>query len=148
MSGERSKLPVGVRRKGGGSFQEFHEIYIDDLKGVAADGGYMNKYMVVNIAAKRARQLNERDLPTGELARKAKKPTTQALLELVEGRLEFEAVEQEAALPEDESYLLDESPDDEVEVLMAELPTGGAEEDAAAPVKMRDDGEFVDEYEE
>lgn len=49
-----------------------------------------NKYLAVNVAARRARELNEIELPVSEHAKVAKKPITQALLELIDGRLQYE----------------------------------------------------------
>ena len=69
------------------------EIYVEDV--IAR---IPNKYLAVNVAAQRARVLNERDLPVGEAAKQAKKPTTQALLELIDGRLMYEVESQQ---PED-----------------------------------------------
>jgi DNA-directed RNA polymerase omega subunit len=64
-----------------------YEILIEDLEPLVP-----NKYLAVNVAARRARELNDRELPVGELAKTARKPTTQALLELVEGLLAYEHI--------------------------------------------------------
>jgi DNA-directed RNA polymerase omega subunit len=69
------------------------EIYVEDITAIIP-----NKYLAVNVAAQRARVLNDRDLPVGESAKQAKKPTTQALLELIDGRLMYEVESQQ---PED-----------------------------------------------
>jgi DNA-directed RNA polymerase omega subunit len=70
-------------RARGGRYEP--EIYVEDITAIIP-----NKYLAVNVAAQRARVLNDRDLPVGEAAKQAKKPTTQALLELIDGRLTYE----------------------------------------------------------
>ena len=65
------------------------EIYVEDII-----TNIPNKYLAVNVAAQRARVLNDRDLPVGDAAKQAKKPTTQALLELIDGRLTYEVQSQ------------------------------------------------------
>ena len=98
------------------------EIYIEDtLERVA------NKYLAVNIAARRARQLNELELPVGIKARSAKKPTTQALLELIEGNLKYELVDltpPEVAVDDD----VDET-DEDVAALFEELEDSDTDAD-------------------
>ena len=65
-----------------------------------------NKYLAVNVAAKRARDINANGLPlapssTGD---KKKKPVAIATQELVEGKLHFE--EREAKVPDSKTPLI------------------------------------------
>lgn len=145
MSENTPKVVKAPRRLGSGS--KPREIYIDDLKDPNQEsGGYINKYLVVNIAAQRARELNDRDLPIGEIARSAKKPTTQALLELMDGRLKYERVEAHAALAEDD-LIFDDAPDEEVAALFEEYENLNVDEDEEeddSPFPISDDGEYED----
>ena len=112
--------PVRTRRARVGWFEP--EIYIEDIVDKVP-----NKYLAVNVAARRARELNQMSLPVGERAKEAQKPTTQALLELMEGVLTYETV----AMPTDELAVpvdLDEAPDEEVVSLFGDLVE--AEEEA------------------
>jgi DNA-directed RNA polymerase omega subunit len=90
------------------------EIYVED---VIAE--IPNKYLAVNVAAQRARVLNERDLPVGDAAKQAKKPTTQALLELIEGRLSYEVILPRPALS-DADVPFDDETDEDVAALFDE----------------------------
>ncbi|MBM3215806.1 DNA-directed RNA polymerase subunit omega [Candidatus Poribacteria bacterium] len=76
------------------------EILVEDV-----ERRVTNKYLAVNIAARRARELNELELPFGDHARSARKPTTQALVELVEGRLDFEVIGVRPALGDTDADL-------------------------------------------
>lgn len=99
-------------------------IYIEDsIKHVP------NKYLAVNVAAQRARQLNERALPVGEAAKQARKPTTQALLELIEGRLRYEVVRAAPNLL-DETGLWDDEDEDVAALFDAYGEAGDASIDA------------------
>jgi len=92
-----------------------------------------NKYLAVNVAAQRARVLNERDLPVGEAAKQAKKPTTQALLELIEGRLSYEVILPRPALS-DTDVPFDDETDEDVAALFDEYAdddAGGGDDMAA-----------------
>ncbi len=146
MSEDTPKVVKAPRRLGSGSKPQ--EIYIDDLKDPNQEsGGYINKYLVVNIAAQRARELNDRDLPIGEIARGAKKPTTQALLELMDGQLKYERVQAQAALAEDD-LIFDDAPDEEVAALFEEYENLNVNEDEDeeddSPFPISDDGEYED----
>ena len=145
MSEDTPKIVKAPRRLGSGGGKP-REIYIDDLKDANQEGGgFINKYLVVNIAAQRARELNERDLPIGELARGAKKPTTQALLELMDGQLKYERVEAPSVIAEDD-LIFDDAPDEEVAALFEEYENLNVEEDEEddSPFPMGDDGEYED----
>lgn len=148
MSDNTPKVVKAPRSLGSGG-GELQEIYIDDLKDANQEGdGFINKYLVVNIAAQRARELNERDLPVGDLARGAKKPTTQALLELMDGQLKYERVEALSVIAEDD-LIFDDAPDEEVAALFEEYENLNVEKDDDEeendnPFPMRDDGEFKD----
>lgn len=56
-------------------------------------GHIPNKYLAVNVAARRARELNQQALPVSDRAKTARKPTTQALFELVDGHLRFDLLD-------------------------------------------------------
>ncbi len=146
MSENTPKIVKAPRRLGSGGGKP-QEIYIDDLKDPNQEsGGFINKYLVVNIAAQRARELNERDLPIGKLSRSAKKPTTQALLELMDGQLKYERVEAQSVIAEDD-LIFDDAPDEEVAALFEEyenLNVDEEEEEDDSPFPMGDDGEYED----
>ncbi len=97
------------------------EIYVEDI--IAR---IPNKYLAVNVAAQRARVLNDRDLPVGEVAKQAKKPTTQALLELIDGRLTYEIIQPKPELS-DADVPFDDETDEDVAALFDEY----ADDDAA-----------------
>ena len=84
-------------------------IYDEDLlKRVA------NKYLAVNVAAKRAREINANGLPLVSANSAPKqKPVSIATQELVEGKLHFARSEAEAATPEQLSIFTDSSETDE-----------------------------------
>jgi len=84
-----------------------------------------NKYLAVNVAARRARELNDLELPVSEFARIAKKPTTQALLELIDGRLQYETLSVKPPYAEPETEV-DTEGEDEVAAIFEEF---GEEED-------------------
>ena len=77
-----------------------------------------NKYLAVNIAAKRARDINANGLPLApaNTADKKKKPVAVATEELIEGKLRFEKGEAKTPDPKTPSIFTD-----------AEEPTGGSE---------------------
>ncbi len=102
------------------------EIYVEDI--IAR---IPNKYLAVNVAAQRARVLNDRDLPVGDAAKQAKKPTTQALLELIDGRLTYEVI-----LPRPELSDADVPFDDETDEDVAALFDEYADDDAVADDDM------------
>ena len=104
------------------------EIYVEDI--IAR---IPNKYLAVNVAAQRARVLNDRDLPVGESAKQAKTPTTQALLELIDGRLTYE-VQVEHPEDEDTEVAFGKETDEGVAALFdeyADEDTGSAADDVA-----------------
>ena len=103
------------------------EIYVEDIT-----ARIPNKYLAVNVAAQRARVLNDRDLPVGEAAKQAKKPTTQALLELIDGRLTYEVQLPRAEAEAEEEF--GEETDEGVAALFDEYAdddTSSAADDAA-----------------
>jgi DNA-directed RNA polymerase omega subunit len=111
-------------------------IYLEDI---LENSG--NKYLSVNIAAKRAREINaENSLPM--LMPNAEKPVTVAIEELRSGRIEHEELDQA-------TELVDESPfpstnneeDEEVEVLEKLQPTQEVyEEDEVADPDETEEG--------
>lgn len=94
-------------RRGRSGAAEF-DILVEDVLSLVE-----NKYLAVNIAARRARELNDLDLPVSEFAKIARKPTTQALLELIDGRLQYEMLNVKPATAEPDS---DDDGDGEDEV--------------------------------
>ena len=75
-----------------------------------------NKYLSVNIAAKRAREINaENSLPM--LMPNAEKPVTVAIEELRSGRIEYEELDQAEESAEDSPFpSIDNEEDEEAEV--------------------------------
>ena len=74
-----------------------------------------NKYLAVNVAAKRARDINANGLPlaAANTADKKKKPVAVATEELIEGKLRFEKGEAKAPDPKTPSIFTDvEAPAD------------------------------------
>jgi DNA-directed RNA polymerase omega subunit len=98
-------------RSGGAEF----DILIEDVLSLVP-----NKYLAVNIAARRARELNNLDLPVSEFAKTAKKPTTQALLELIDGRLQYETLTARPTYTEPETEV-DADGEDEVTAIFDEF---------------------------
>ena len=86
-------------------------IYLEDI---LEHGG--NKYLSVNIAAKRAREINgENSLPM--LVANAEKPVTIAIDELRSGRIDHEELDQPEELLEDSPFgSMDSEEDEDVEV--------------------------------
>ena len=85
-----------------------------------------NKYLAVNVAAKRARDLTAGGLPLASpsAANKKKKPVAVATQELVEGKLHFEKVEVKAPLQNMPSIFTDpQDADDEGDIFNEELLT-------------------------
>jgi len=84
-------------------------IYDEDLvKRVA------NKYLAVNVAAKRAREINANGLSIGSANSVPKqKPVSIATQELVEGKLHFKRSEAKATTPELRSIFTDPSETDD-----------------------------------
>ena len=109
------------------------EIYVEDI--IAR---IPNKYLAVNVAAQRARILNDRDLPVGEPAKQAKKPTTQALLELIDGRLTYEVQDQRPEEPDAEPEFGEET-DEGVAALFDEYADDDTSSAADDPVSFDDD---------
>ena len=93
-------------------------IYLEDI--LEQSG---NKYLAVNIAAKRAREINaENSLPM--LMANAEKPVTAAIDELRAGRIEHEELDQPEESLEDSLFAsVDREEDEEAEVLEELQPT-------------------------
>ena len=93
-------------------------IYLEDI---LEHGG--NKYLAVNIAAKRAREINaENSLPM--LVANAEKPVTVAIDELRSGRIEYEELDQPEELVEDSPFgAIDSEEDQDAETLEEVQPT-------------------------
>ena len=71
-----------------------------------------NKYLSVNVAAKRAREINaENSLPM--LMANAQKPVTIAIDELQSGRIDYEELDQTEELSEDSPFASMDSEEDE-----------------------------------
>ena len=86
-------------------------IYLEDI--LEKSG---NKYLAVNIAAKRAREINaENSLPM--LMANAEKPVTVAIEELSSGRIEHEELDQPEDHLGDSPFVSIEDEEDEVEGL-------------------------------
>ena len=62
-------------------------IYLEDIEDLVG-----NKYLAVNVAARRARQLNEKGIPI--LKFNVRKPASVALQALVEGEIDYQQVDQ------------------------------------------------------
>ena len=89
-----------------------------------------NKYLAVNIASKRARDINADGLPIApsSAAEKKKKPVAIATQELVDGRLQYEKSEVKAPVPNTPSIFADpEDSDDENNLFDEELISSGQE---------------------
>lgn len=93
-------------------------VYLEDI--LEQSG---NKYLAVNIAAKRAREINaENSLPM--LMANAEKPVTIAIDELRSGRIGHEELDQPEQPPEDSLFAsVDNDEDEKVEVLEELQPT-------------------------
>ena len=93
-------------------------IYLEDI--VERSG---NKYLAVNIAAKRAREINaENSLPM--LMANAEKPVTVAIDELSSGRIEHEVLDQPEEPMEDSLFAsVDREEDEGTEVVEETQPT-------------------------
>ena len=74
-----------------------------------------NKYLAVNIAAKRARDINANGLPVApsNAADKKKKPVAIATQELVDGKLHYEKSEVKAPAPNTPSIFADAQDSDD-----------------------------------
>lgn len=79
-------------------------IYLEDILEEGDDKEHRgNKYLSVNIAAKRAREINaENSLPM--LMANAQKPVTIAIDELSSGRIDYEELDQPEELLEDSPF--------------------------------------------
>ena len=90
-------------------------IYLEDI--LEQSG---NKYLAVNIAAKRAREINaENSLPM--LMANAEKPVTVAIDELSSGRIDYEKLDQAEELLEDSPFGSMEGEEDEDAVGLEEV---------------------------
>ena len=90
-------------------------IYLEDI--LEQSG---NKYLAVNIAAKRAREINaENSLPM--LMANAEKPVTIAIDELSSGRIDYEKLDQAEELLEDSPFGSMEGEEDEDAVGLEEV---------------------------
>ena len=84
-------------------------IYLEDI--LDHDG---NKYLAVNIAAKRAREINaENSLPM--LITNAQKPVTIAIDELRSGRIDYEELDQQEESLEDSPFATVDTEEEEEE---------------------------------
>ncbi len=104
-------------------------IYLEDI---LERGG--NKYLSVNIAAKRAREINaENSLPM--LMPNAEKPVTVAIEELRSGRIEHEELDQPEELVEESPFpAIDEEEDGDAESTEEILP----------PEELVEEGDVID----
>ena len=93
-------------------------IYLEDI--LEQTG---NKYLSVNIAAKRAREINaENSLPM--LVANAEKPVTAAIDELKSGQIDYEELDQPEEPLEDSPFAsIDREEDEEAETLEEPQPT-------------------------
>ena len=90
-------------------------IYLEDI--LEKSG---NKYLSVNIAAKRAREINaENSLPM--LMANAEKPVTIAIDELSSGRIDYEELDQAEELSEDSPFASIDGEEDEDAAGLEEL---------------------------
>ena len=90
-------------------------IYLEDI--LEQSG---NKYLAVNIAAKRAREINaENSLPM--LMANAQKPVTAAIDELKSGRIEHEELDRPEELLEDSPFVAMEGEEDKNAEVLEEL---------------------------
>lgn len=91
-------------------------IYLEDI---LEQGG--NKYLAVNIAAKRAREINaENSLPM--LITNAQKPVTAAIDELQSGRIDYEELDQPEQPLADSPFPAIDSEEDEAPEISEEPP--------------------------
>ena len=74
-----------------------------------------NKYLAVNVAAKRARDINASGLPVApaNASDKKKKPVAVATQELIDGKLQFEKSEAKASVPNTPSIFTDSQDSDD-----------------------------------
>ena len=105
-------------------------IYLEDI---LENSG--NKYLSVNIAAKRAREINaENSLPM--LMPNAEKPVIVAIEELKSGRIEYEELDQAEEPVEDSPFpSIDNEEDEEAEMLedLQRTEEGSEEDDVTDP---------------
>ncbi len=98
-------------------------IYLEDI---LEHGG--NKYLAVNIAAKRAREINaENSLPV--LIANAEKPVTLAIDELKSGRIGYEELDQPAESIEDSLFGAVDSEDEDIDMPEELQPNQGHDEE-------------------
>ena len=98
-----------------------------------------NKYLAVNVAAKRARDINASGLPiaSANASDKKKKPVAIATQELVEGKLQFEKSEVKVPDPKTPSIFTDaEAPGDGTDIFDEEL----LEQETDTEVEEREEG--------
>ena len=99
-----------------------------------------NKYLSVNIAAKRAREINaENSLPM--LMGNAQKPVTIAIDELRSGRIDYEELDQEEELVEDSPFGSIDGEEDEGAERVEEPPSTEEyyeEDDVTDPDEMEE----------
>lgn len=111
-------------------------IYLEDI---LENSG--NKYLSVNIAAKRAREINaENSLPM--LMANAEKPVTVAIDELSSGRIDYEELDQAEEPLEDSPFAsIDGEEDEEAEGVEELQPTGEYyEEDEVTDLDETEEG--------
>ena len=83
-----------------------------------------NKYLAVNVIARRARNINANGLPIApsSTTEKKKKPVAVATEELIDGKLHFEKAEEKVSVPKAPSIFTDpEALDDESDLFDEEL---------------------------
>lgn len=98
-----------------------------------------NKYLAVNVAAKRARDINANGLPLAptNAADKKKKPVAIATQELIDGKLQFEKSEAKVPDPKTPSIFTDaEAPGDGTDIFDEEL----LERETDTEVEEREEG--------
>lgn len=98
-----------------------------------------NKYLAVNVAAKRARDINANGLPLAptNAADKKKKPVAIATQELIDGKLHFEKSEAKVPDPKTPSIFTDaEAPGDGTDIFDEEL----LERETDTEVEEREEG--------
>ena len=92
-----------------------------------------NKYLAVNIASKRARDINADGLPVASLnaTEKKKKPVAIATQELVDGKLQYEKSEVKASVPNTPAIFADSEDSDDGNDMFDEEYTSGPESHVA-----------------
>ena len=95
-----------------------------------------NKYLAVNVAAKRARDINANGLPislSSSTADKKKKSVAIATEELIEGKLHFEKSEAKVAPSTTASIFADPTDSDDEDIFDEQLLAGSAYREVEEP---------------